>query len=91
MLFVRNKYFVILDDLEATKPTAFTWLYHIQPEGPLNLDTDTGSFTYQIEDIKVEVAHLLGKGQLSIHNMQGANGLKNPLTDEDYTEDWKNR
>ncbi|MDP6039796.1 MAG: DUF4962 domain-containing protein, partial [Candidatus Latescibacteria bacterium] len=70
MLFVRNKYFVILDDLEATKPTAFTWLYHIQPEGPLNLDTDTGSFTYQIEDIKVEVAHLLGKGQLSIHNMQ---------------------
>ncbi|MBT4139481.1 MAG: DUF4962 domain-containing protein [Candidatus Latescibacteria bacterium] len=91
VLFVRNKYFVILDDLEASKPTAFTWLYHIKPEGPFNLNAHSGSFTYQIDSVKVDVVHLLGAGQLDIHDMQGNEGLKNPLTGEDYTEDWKSR
>ncbi len=91
VLFVRNKYFVMLDDLEATKPTQFTWLYHIQPEGPFNLNAHSGSFTYQLDSVKVDVVHLLGTGQLDIHDMQGADGLKNPLTGEDYTSDWKKR
>ncbi|MFT5367830.1 MAG: hypothetical protein ACI8V2_002791 [Candidatus Latescibacterota bacterium] len=91
VLFVRNKYFVMLDDLEATQPTAFTWLYHIRPEGPFTLNAHSGSFTYQIDSVKVEVVHLLGAGQLDIHDMQNADGLKNPLTGEDYTADWKSR
>ena len=91
VLFVNNKYFVILDDLEASKPAQFTWLYHIKPEGPFTLDKNSGAFTYQINDVKVDVMHLLGQNQLTIHNMQGADGLKNPLTGEDYTQDWKNR
>jgi hypothetical protein len=91
VLFVRNKYFVLLDDLEASQPTAFTWLYHIKPDGPFNLNAHSGSFTYQIDDVKVEVVHLLGAGQLDIHDMQGADGLKNSLTGEDYTEDWVRR
>lgn len=91
VLFVRNKFFVILDDLEATQPTQFTWLYHIKPEGPFNLNAHSGSFTYQIDSVKVDVVHLLGTGQLDIHDMQGADGLKNPLTGEDYTSDWQKR
>ncbi len=91
VLFMHNKYFVIFDDLEAAQPTSFTWLYHIQPEGPFQLDAKTGSFTYHIDSVRVDIAHLLGAGQLSIHDMQGEDGLKNPLTGEDYTEDWKNR
>ena len=29
LLFVRKKYFVMLDDLETDKPARFSWLYHI--------------------------------------------------------------
>lgn len=91
VLFVRQKYFVILDDLEAAKPASFTWLYHIEKDGPFNLNAHSGSFTYQVGDVRVDVAHLLGAGQLDVRDQQGADGLINPLTGEDYTEDWKQR
>jgi len=87
VLFVRNRYFVILDDLEADQPARYTWLYHILPDGGLHLDTQSGSFSYQVEDVHVEVTHLLGSGQLDIQDMRGTQGTINPLTGEDYTED----
>ena len=87
VVFMRNKYFVMLDDLEAAEPAKFTWLYHILPEGDLMLDADTGSFSYRVEDVRVEITHLLGAGQLDIQDMRGTQGFINPLTGEDYTED----
>jgi hypothetical protein len=91
VLFVRNRYFVMLDDLEASQPTAFTWLYHIRPDGPFSLNAHSGSFTYDLDDLKVDVVHLLGTGQVDVRDMQGAEGLRNPLTGEDYTADWQRR
>ncbi len=44
MLMINNRYFIVYDDLDATVPTKFSWLYHV-PEDRLNV-TSNGSFTY---------------------------------------------
>ncbi|HUW81303.1 MAG TPA: DUF4962 domain-containing protein [Phycisphaerae bacterium] len=88
VLFVRRKYFVILDDLAADRPARWSWLYHILPDGSLELDRTTGSFRYNVGGVGVHVAHLLGAGQLDVQDLRGADGFRNPLTGEDYAEDF---
>jgi hypothetical protein len=62
ILFVKNKYFVIYDDLASSKPVTFTWLYHILKPGfdlntylndDLDLNESDGSFTYKSNVQKV--------------------------------------
>lgn len=48
LLIVRNKFFVIYDDMEAKQNATFSWVYHLL-EDNLVLDQDptkTGTFTY---------------------------------------------
>ncbi|OHA30762.1 MAG: hypothetical protein A3B11_02110 [Candidatus Taylorbacteria bacterium RIFCSPLOWO2_01_FULL_44_26] len=64
-LFVKNKYFVIYDDLQSTRPMTFSWLYHILKPGfdintylnpdlsVFNLDEADASFTYKSNTKKV--------------------------------------
>lgn len=85
VLFVRDRYFVILDDLAAAKPTRFSWLYHVLPDHAFALDAESGSFTYDVEDVTVHVRHLLGGGRVDVVDQQGDDGFVNPLTGEDYT------
>ncbi|MHC4714902.1 MAG: heparinase II/III domain-containing protein, partial [Planctomycetota bacterium] len=86
VLFVRDKYFVILDDLAAEKPTKWTWLYHVETADEFALDEETGSFDYRMGDVQVRVAHLAGAGEMEVENRRGWDGLVNPITGEDYTE-----
>ena len=86
VLFLRGKYFVILDDLAAAKPAQWTWLYHVLTCRSFDLETSSGSFRYVIGDVPVYVTHLLGAGQLEVQDLQGPDGFRNPLTGEDYTD-----
>jgi hypothetical protein len=88
VLFVRNRYFVILDDLAASQPTRFSWLYHTLPDSDFDLDATTGSFTYAVEDVRVHVNHLLGEGQIRVRDQAGDDGFVNPLTGENYRDDY---
>jgi hypothetical protein len=88
ILFVRNRYFVILDDLAASKPTRFSWLYHILPDQDFALDKTTGSFTYSVENVRVYVNHHLGESQVDVLDQAGDEGFKNPLTGENYIDDY---
>ena len=88
VLFVRNRYFVILDDLAASKPTRFSWLYHILPDQDFTLDKTTGSFAYSVENVRVYVNHLLGKGEVDVLDQVGDEGFKNPLTGENYIDNY---
>lgn len=87
VLFVRNKYFVILDDLAASQPARWTWLYHVETSKRARLDEQTGSFEYTIGNVPVHVTHLLGAGAMEVEDRQELDGLVNPLTGEDYRED----
>jgi hypothetical protein len=90
VLFVRNKYFVILDDLAAAQPATWTWLYHAEQSEEGSLDEQTGSFVYTIGQVPVHVTQLLGAGALEVEDRQGLDGLVNPLTGEDYRKDIEN-
>jgi hypothetical protein len=87
VLFVRDRYFVVLDDLVAQRPSRFSWLYHVLPEADLHLQADTGSFRYWVDDVAVHVTHVLGAGRVDAVDQAGRKGYVNPLTDEDYSED----
>lgn len=87
VLFVRNKYFVILDDLAASQPAQWTWLYHALTSEESELEPGTGSFRYTIGGVQVYVRQLINLGEMDIQDRQDLDGLKNPLTGEDYTKE----
>jgi hypothetical protein len=86
ILFVRGKYFVVLDDLAAARPSQWTWLYHVLSTDSFDLDKTSGSLRYVIGDVPVHVTQLLGSGSLDVQDLQGDGGFKNPLTGEDYKD-----
>lgn len=91
VLFVRDRYVVILDDLAASRPSRFSWLYHVLPDSAFTLDKSTGSFAYSVGDVRVHVTHLLGAGTLDVVNQRGMDGYINPITGEDYTPEERRR
>ena len=87
VLFLRRKYFVLLDDLAAGRPARWSWLYHVLRAEEMELDRRSGSFRYRVGEVEVHVFHLLGSGALEVEDRQGERGFRNPLTGEDYTDD----
>jgi hypothetical protein len=84
ILFVRNRYFVIFDDLFSTKPATFTWLYHILPNDPLTFDEKTFRIDYRVGDTHVRLQQIANANKLILDNRQGEDGFVNPFTGEDY-------
>lgn len=84
ILFVRGKYFVVFDDLAASRPAKYTWLYHILPEGGLSFDPARFAVDYQVGEVKVRLQHIAQPQQLVLDNRRGLDGFVNPMTGEDY-------
>ncbi len=81
-LFVRDRYFVVFDDLAlASDAAVFSWLYHIQPDVPVTILES--AFEYAIGGVQVQVHHLGETGPLKIENMRGEEGYRNPITGAD--------
>lgn len=91
VLFMRNRYFVIFDDLAVDEdhPSRFQWLYHFYPETDIKFHRQTFQFDYQIGETRVKMAHVAGIEDLDFEDRQGMAGLVNPITGTDYTERWK--
>ena len=87
VLYLRKKYFVVMDDLEAERPAQWTWLYHVLEADGMKIDGTTGSFEYSVGGVQVAVAHLAGRGSLDADDRRGLDGHRNPMTGEDYVED----
>lgn len=88
VLLVDGRYFVILDDLEVSRPegSTFSWLYHVLQDVPLEWDSQSGRFSYKIEDVTTLVQHMSAPGELQFADRQKEDGFSNPLTGEDYTQ-----
>ncbi len=84
VVFLRGKYFVIFDDLAATKPTTFTWLYHVLPARPFRFDKKTWSVDYRVGKVGVRLVHAAGVDGLELIDTKKAGALGNPITGEDY-------
>jgi hypothetical protein len=84
ILFLRNSYFVIYDDLECLRPATYTWLYHILPEGPLHFDRARCAADYAVGAVRVRLQHISHPEHLTLDDRRGMDALVNPYTGEDY-------
>ncbi len=85
VVFVKGRYYVIFDDLASTQPAQYSWLYHILPDDPIEVDESKWTIDYNVGEVPVRIAHIANRDDLELIDMQGAEGFKNPLTGEDYT------
>ncbi|MCK5801912.1 MAG: heparinase II/III family protein, partial [Lentisphaeria bacterium] len=88
ILFIRDKYFVIYDELASSQPSTYTWLYHIRPDTPFRFDPKTFTIDYSVKDVRVRMRHLADPDKLRLDDRQGLDGFINPLTGEDYRK-WR--
>ncbi|MFO8078783.1 MAG: DUF4962 domain-containing protein [Armatimonadota bacterium] len=88
VLFVRDSYFVIFDDLRTSQPSTFTWLWHILQDHPLQVDQADDRFVidYMAGDVPVRLMHIARPEALELDNREGLEGRINPFTGEDYRE-----
>lgn len=91
VLFVRDRYFVFFDDLAVaeTRPSKFQWLYHFYPETDLQFDLEKFEFHFQIGNTQVKMVHIAQPEDLTFNDRQGMDGLVNPVTGEDYRQQWE--
>ena len=84
VLFVRGEYFVIYDDLAASRPSKYTWLYHILPEGELSFDPQRFAVDYHVGDVRVRLQHVAQPQELVLDDRRRLDAFVNPMTGEDY-------
>ncbi len=89
VLYMREGYFVIFDDLRTLQPATFTWLWHILHDHPLEVDQGEDHFIidYMAGEVPVRLQHIAGPGTLELDNREGLDGRVNPFTGEDYRDE----
>jgi len=89
VLFMHNKYVVLFDDLEtdADHPARFSWLWHVKQPGPVEYAEDAARLVYHAGPVKVILRHVAHPQQLEYLYAPGLEGLKNPITGEDFTRE----
>lgn len=83
VLFVKGKYFVLCDDLQASQPATWTWLWHILPDEPLRWDAGSSTLDYTVNKLPVKLL-LATSGAVTFEDRRGEQEMVNPLTGEDY-------
>jgi hypothetical protein len=86
VLYLRDRYFVIYDDLRCSQPTTFTWLWHILPDEPLSFEEETFAINYMAGEVPVRLQHISRPGALELDDRQGLMGRVNPITGEDWRD-----
>jgi hypothetical protein len=88
ILFLHERYFVIFDELACSQPATYTWLYHILPQKPFELDKSTFTIDYAVGDVKVRLRHIAQPKNLKLDDRIGMESFTNPYTGEDYSR-WR--
>jgi len=86
MLFMRDKYLVVYDDLKTKpeRPSRFSWCYRILPDCDLDYDAEDGLLTYMLDSVKVFVKQVAFPESLEYLDLQDLDQFKNPITGYDY-------
>lgn len=90
VLLVEPGVFLLFDDIAMrpeAEPAIFSWLFHVAPEVPLEMDSNGNSFTYQLGKVHARVAVSSEPGHAELVNLPAREGFKNPITGEDMFEE----
>jgi hypothetical protein len=85
MLFMRDKYLLIFDDLKTEKGHAsqFSWRYRILPDCNLTYDKQ-GGISYDIGNVEVQIEHIAFPSDLTYNDLKLRDQFKNPITGYDF-------
>jgi hypothetical protein len=88
MLFMRDKYLVIYDDLKTApeRPSVFSWRYRVLPKCDVDYEQDTGLLSYSLEDVKVLIKHVAYPELIEFKDMQDMDQYINPITGNNFLE-----
>lgn len=86
MLFMRDKYLVVYDDLKTApeRPSRFSWHYRVLPESNAQYSAGEGLLSYSIDDVKVFVKHIAFPESLEFIDLKDMDQFKNPISGNDY-------
>ncbi len=86
MLFMRDKYLVVYDDLKTApeRPSRFSWRYRVLPETDARYDAKDGLLSYSLDDVKVFVKHVAFPDSIDFTDMNDMDQFRNPITGNDY-------
>ena len=89
MLFMRDKYLVVYDDLKTApeRPSRFSWRYRVLPKCETHYDQKIGRLTYQLNDVKVFIQHIAFPESIEFLDLHDLDQYKNPITGKDYLKD----
>ena len=86
-LFVRDKYFVIFDECEATVASKFTWLYHVVDPTWTWSDTSKPKFMYEVGNVDVYLEQIGDPTALQIDTwLESDASHSNPITGEVFAD-----
>ncbi len=86
VVLLDKRWFVVFDDLAVrpeADPARFSWLYHVAPDVPMEIDREAPSLAYRMGDVHARVALAVPPGGVEVRNMTGRDGFRNPVTGED--------
>ena len=85
ILFMKDTYFVIYDDLDCQQPAVYTWLYHILPDTRVSFEPGTFVIDYHVADVAVRLQQIAHPNELSLDDREGMDAFVNPTTGENYS------
>ncbi|MEA3366788.1 MAG: DUF6250 domain-containing protein, partial [Planctomycetota bacterium] len=89
VVFLDGRWFVLFDDLAMrpdAEPARFSWLYHVAPEVPMQIEQGGPALAYKMGDVRARVALATPPGPVEVRDMAGRDGFRNPVTGEDLYE-----
>jgi hypothetical protein len=91
MLFMRDKYLVIFDDLKTSTdhPSNFSWHYRVLPQCEVNYNQNDGLLSYRLNDVNVLIKQVAYPQQLKFVDLQDMDQFINPLNGNNYLENNK--
>jgi hypothetical protein len=93
VVFVDKKWFIVFDDMYLaadTEPAKFSWLFKVHQPVPVALSAGYPlRIEYQVGDTRARVMMPLDETEVTLTNLTGVDGFRNPITGEDYYSDFQ--
>ncbi|MBN2413570.1 DUF4962 domain-containing protein [candidate division KSB1 bacterium] len=86
MLFMRDKYLVVYDDLKTApeRPSRFSWRYRVLDKTDAGWDAQDGLLTYSLDDVKILIKHIAFPESIEFTEMNDLDQFINPVTGNNY-------
>ena len=84
ILFVKNRYFVIFDNLRAERPLKYSWKEHIYYDHDFSFDTGSMRMRFKLGNVPVQIVQIGDPSKLEGFDLLNEQALTHPYTGKKY-------